>query len=127
MNPNRQSMNQSHSKGAAMSKHYLTAFNTRQYMQTRDFEIFYYEDKVLAPVSMHQHDFYEVYFFLSGHADIHLGGTEYPLSHGNICLIIPGARDARCLLLYALCRLKYPYMLLRQQFDSLNQPLEITV
>ncbi len=72
-----------------MSKHYLTAFNTRQYMQTRDFEIFYYEDKVLAPVSMHQHDFYEVYFFLSGHADIHLGGTEYPLSHGNICLIPP--------------------------------------
>lgn len=72
-----------------MSKHYLTTFNTRQYMQNEDFEIFYYEDKILAPVSMHQHDFYEIYFFLSGNLDICLGDTTYPLSYGDICLIPP--------------------------------------
>lgn len=72
-----------------MSKHYLTAFNTRQYMQTEDFEIFYYEDKILAPVSTHQHDFYEIYFFLSGNVDIDLNGTTYSLSNGDICLIPP--------------------------------------
>lgn len=73
-----------------MSKHYLTTFNTRQYMQTGDFEIFYYEDKVLSPVSVHQHDYYEIYFFLSGNVDIYLGDTTYPLSYGDICLVPPG-------------------------------------
>lgn len=72
-----------------MSKHYLSTFNTRQHMQTDDFEIFYYEDNVLAPVSMHQHDFYEIYFFLGGNVDIYLNETTYPLSYGDICLIPP--------------------------------------
>lgn len=72
-----------------MSKHYLSTFNTRQYMVAEDLEIFYYEDKVLAPVSMHRHDFYEIYFFIGGNADILLDGQEYKMCYGDICLIPP--------------------------------------
>lgn len=72
-----------------MSKHYRIPFNTRQYMQTKDYEIFFYEDKVLSPVDTHRHDFYEIYFFLGGNVDINLNGEKYPLAYGNICLIPP--------------------------------------
>lgn len=72
-----------------MSKHYRTPFNTRQYMQTKDYEIFFYEDKVLSSVAAHRHDFYEIYFFLGGNVDIILNGKKCPLTYGNICLIPP--------------------------------------
>ena len=47
-----------------MAKHYHSQFDERQEMQTSDFEIFYYEDKEASDVSMHRHDYYEIYFFL---------------------------------------------------------------
>ena len=47
-----------------MAKHYHSQFDERQEMQTSDFEIFYYEDKAVSDVSMHRHDYYEIYFFL---------------------------------------------------------------
>ena len=49
-----------------MARHYHSQFETRQHMATSDFEIFYYEDKKLSDVSIHRHDYYEVYFFLEG-------------------------------------------------------------
>lgn len=73
-----------------MPKHYQTPFQQRQMMQTEDLELFYYEDRTLSAVSDHQHEFYEIYFFLSGHADIILGGHRYPLDYGHLCLIPPG-------------------------------------
>lgn len=72
-----------------MPRHYLSAFNTRQHMEAKDFEIFYYEDKILSPVSIHQHNFYEIYFFIGGNVNIFLNGKEYPMSYGDICLIPP--------------------------------------
>lgn len=73
-----------------MAKHYHFEFDNRQEMQTSDFEIFYYEDKELSDVSMHRHDYYEIYFFLEGNVSYQIGKNTYPLTYGDICLIPPG-------------------------------------
>ena len=46
-----------------MKKHFQTAFDTRQYMVSKDFEIFYYEDTHFSNVRNHSHNYYEFYFF----------------------------------------------------------------
>ena len=49
-----------------MKKQISSDFNTRQYMQPVDFELFYYNDTTLKSVAAHVHDYYEFYFFLEG-------------------------------------------------------------
>ena len=46
-----------------MKKNLQSAFSTRQYMLSKDFEIYYYNDTRLKPVKSHSHDYYEFYFF----------------------------------------------------------------
>lgn len=72
-----------------MKKNYQTAFNTRQYMLSKDFEIYYYNDHNLAKVNLHTHDYYEFYFFLEGDVSIQIGDKEYPVQFGDIMLIPP--------------------------------------
>lgn len=73
-----------------MAKHYTSTFNTRQTMAKTGLEIFFYEDTKLSPVSSHSHEHYEFYFFLSGNVSILIGGNEYTLQNGDICIIPPG-------------------------------------
>ena len=73
-----------------MAQHYHSKFDKRQHMQTEDYEIFYYEDKILSDVSMHRHDYYEIYFFLEGNLSYQIGKNHYPLSYGDVCLVPPG-------------------------------------
>lgn len=73
-----------------MAKHYTSTFDTRQDMNTKDLEIFYYEDKELHPVSSHQHEHYELYFFISGSVSCQIDDQTYPLSYGDVCLMPPG-------------------------------------
>lgn len=63
-------------------------FNTRQYMQSGDFELFYYNDTALKSVDAHEHDYYEFYFFLEGDVTYHIGDKSYQLEYGD-CLLIP--------------------------------------
>ena len=42
-----------------MRKNLQTAFSTRQYMISQDFEIYYYNDLNLEKVPLHSHDYYE--------------------------------------------------------------------
>ena len=49
-----------------MAKNLQTKFSTRQYMLSRDFEIYYYNEPASEKVSIHSHDYYEFYFFLEG-------------------------------------------------------------
>ena len=49
-----------------MKKNLQTAFSTRQYMLSRDFEIYYYSTRHLNRVENHAHTYYEFYFFLEG-------------------------------------------------------------
>ncbi len=46
-----------------MKKNLQTQFSARQYMLSRDFEIYFYSDKSLSKVDAHSHDYYEFYFF----------------------------------------------------------------
>ncbi len=73
-----------------MARHYQAQFDTTREMESSDFEIYYYEDRVLENVSMHRHDYYEIYFFLEGNLSYQIGKNVYPLSYGDICLIPPG-------------------------------------
>ena len=42
-----------------MRKKLQTAFQPRQYMLSKDFELYYYEDRTLPKVDFHTHDYYE--------------------------------------------------------------------
>ncbi len=73
-----------------MARHYYSEFHNRQEMLESDYEIFYYEDRRLSSVSMHRHDYYEIYFFLEGDLSYQIGKNVYPLRYGDVCLIPPG-------------------------------------
>lgn len=65
------------------------SFDSRQSMKNKKFEIFHYRDKKPGSVNMHYHDFYEVYFFLSGQVSFRVEGTKFDLMHGDLLLIPP--------------------------------------
>ncbi|MCM1156321.1 MAG: AraC family transcriptional regulator [Roseburia sp.] len=73
-----------------MKQNLQTPFNPRQYMLSRDFEIYYYNDKNPNKVDFHTHDYYEFYFFLEGAVSIQIEQEIYPLRFGDIMLIPPG-------------------------------------
>ena len=64
-------------------------FNTRQTMQGNTYEIFRYKDSYLKEVALHHHDFYEVYFFLSGNVQYNIESRSYLLTPGDVLLISP--------------------------------------
>ena len=72
-----------------MKKNLQTAFQTRQYMLSKDYEIYYYCDRTLPQVALHTHDFYEFYFFLYVMVHIEIDHTRYPLSFGDVIFIPP--------------------------------------
>ncbi|OPX45603.1 HTH-type transcriptional activator RhaS [Ruminiclostridium hungatei] len=69
-----------------MKKRYH-AYQTRQQMHERDYEIFYYSDSKLEKVSLHHHDFYECFFFISGNVSYYIEGKTYALKPGDIVLV----------------------------------------
>lgn len=73
-----------------MKKKLSSTFNSRQFMQTNDLEIFYYHDINLNHISCHQHEYYEFYFFLEGNVEYQTGSLSYPLQYGDYLLIPPG-------------------------------------
>lgn len=64
-------------------------FNTRQTMNSKTFEVFRYKDAYLKEVALHHHDFYEVYFFLSGNVQYNIENRSYLLTPGDVLLISP--------------------------------------
>lgn len=76
-----------------MKKNLQTTFSARQYMLSKDFELYYYSDssdsRLLSRVQAHSHDYYEFYFFLEGDVSIQIGGCAHPLKPGDLVLIPP--------------------------------------
>lgn len=70
----------------------ITPFSTRQYMFSRDFEIYYYSDAHGNAVSEHTHDYYEFYFFLEGNINIVVEGKAIPVRPGDFLIIPPGVK-----------------------------------
>lgn len=64
-------------------------FENRQHMRRNTFEIFRYKDAYIEEVALHHHDFYEVYFFLSGNVQYNIESRTYLLTPGDILLISP--------------------------------------
>ena len=64
-------------------------FDPRQTMQREDYEIFHYHDAKMGEVPLHHHDFYEVYYFLSGQVEYLVEGISYTLLPGDLLLISP--------------------------------------
>ena len=72
-----------------MKKELQTPFSTRQFMVSRDFEIYYYSDRHPTSVKSHAHNYYEFYFFLQGNVLMHIDGKEYPIQTGDVMVIPP--------------------------------------
>jgi AraC-like DNA-binding protein len=72
-----------------MRKELSTGFNERQYMNSGEFEVFFYKDLDLNHVGDHSHSYYEVYFFLNGDVTYDVEGKQYPLQYGDYLLIPP--------------------------------------
>lgn len=64
-------------------------FSPRQKMLAADYEIYRYRDSYLSEVELHHHDFYEIYFFLSGSVQYTIESRQYQLKPGDILLISP--------------------------------------
>lgn len=73
-----------------MKKNLQTAFSPRQYMLSKNYEIYYYNDNSLPGVEIHSHDYYEFYFFLEGDVSLRLDSSIFPISPGDIMLVPPG-------------------------------------
>lgn len=72
-----------------MKKELRTDFNSRQYMLSKDFEVYYYSDTTLKNVGDHTHNYYEFYFFLGGSVSINIDGEEHLLTAGDMIFIPP--------------------------------------
>ncbi len=64
-------------------------FDFRQRMNTNDFEVFHYIDNEPKTVTLHNHDFYEIYLLLQGNISYSVEGTTYNLRRGDMLLIPP--------------------------------------
>ena len=62
-------------------------FTFRQKMETNDFEFFHYKDNFPVEIDFHNHDFYEIYLFLSGNVTYIVEGKTYKLRPKDILII----------------------------------------
>lgn len=66
---------------------YIHNFTSRQHMVTPDYEYFHYKGMEPVDIEYHNHDFYEVYQFITGNVTYLVEGRSYKLSPGDILLI----------------------------------------
>lgn len=67
-------------------KRKISTFSSRQVMNSEDFEFFHYSDNVPINVEYHNHDFYEIFFFISGKVKYIIEGKTYTLKPNDILL-----------------------------------------
>ena len=65
-------------------------FDPRQDMTGRFFEVFHNYDEQRRDVDLHHHDFFEIYYFISGNVEYRVEGKSYILQSGDLLLISPG-------------------------------------
>lgn len=75
-----------------MNKNLQSPFNTRQYMLSKDYEVYYYNDTQSQKMTDHSHNYYEFYFFLEGNVSLRVEKKDYSLSLGDMLLIPPGVK-----------------------------------
>ena len=65
-------------------------FDPRQDMLGAQMEAFHNYDDTERVVDLHHHDFYEIYYFISGDVEYRVEGKTYVLQKGDLLLISPG-------------------------------------
>ena len=74
---------------AMMNTSHISGFNERQTMQSLDFEIYHYDDASPCNVTLHHHDFFEIYYLLGGSMDYIVEGNRFTMMPGDLLLISP--------------------------------------
>lgn len=64
-------------------------FDSRQILSNENFEVFHYRDEKPFQVSVHHHDFYEIYLFLEGDVTYRVEGKIFVLEPLDLLLINP--------------------------------------
>ncbi|MCR5100302.1 MAG: helix-turn-helix transcriptional regulator [Butyrivibrio sp.] len=75
-----------------MKKNLRSQFNSRQYMLSQDYEIYYYSNVGFKAVPEHSHDYYEFYFFIEGDISMVINGKEYNVSPSDVIIVPPGIK-----------------------------------
>ncbi len=72
-------------------------FDPRQEMGRADFELQYKRDTYLKDVELHHHDFYELYFLISGDVTYTIESRQYHVLPGDLLLISPRELHQICI------------------------------
>lgn len=104
---------------SVMRKKLQTAFNTRQYMVSKNFEIYYYNDSHFSGVSSHSHNYYEFYFFLEGHIAMHINNEVITLTPGDVLLIPPGTPHYAASLDYEIPYRRFVFWVAKEYYDQM--------
>lgn len=72
-------------------------FDPRQEMGQADFELQYKRDTYLKDVELHHHDFYEIYFLISGDVTYTIESRQYHVRPGDLLLISPRELHQICI------------------------------
>lgn len=64
-------------------------FDPQQQMRRQDFELQYKRDSYLMDVDLHHHDFYEIYYLVSGDVTYTIESRLYKVLPGDLLLISP--------------------------------------
>ncbi len=67
----------------------IQSYNPRQVMNRKDFEIQHKRDTFLEDVELHHHDFYEIYYLISGDVTYAIEGRMYHVMPGDILFLNP--------------------------------------
>lgn len=67
----------------------IQQFDDRQSMKNRQFEVFHYRERRPGNMEVHHHDFFEIYFLLSGEVSFRVEGRTHTLLPGDVLLINP--------------------------------------
>ena len=72
-----------------MRKKLRSEFNSRQYMLSQDFELYYYSDLHFSSVGEHSHPYTEVYLFCEGDVEMEIAGRLHKLRRGDVLVLPP--------------------------------------
>ncbi len=80
-----------------MQNRLRSSFNTRQYMVSSDFEVFYYSDRNFDTLPPHAHDYYECYLFIEGDITMEIfsgkdKSEKVKMYPGDLMIIPPGIK-----------------------------------
>jgi len=104
-----------------MKRHLQTAFSTHQYMRSEDFEVYYYHSSDSSKTELHEHDFYEFYFFLEGDCSIRVEDEVMPLKYGDMVIFPPHVKHKSVIHSYKQPYRRFVFWISQEYCNELTQ------